>query len=127
MALAALVWLTRAFACHGMRRWLYGALALLAAANVLLMVQGRTGYVALVVGMGIWLLLTLRRRQRVAVIACGVVAVAMLALIPNLAMERLTLGVQQVRHCVLAPQQRLIKPAITRWGSAPPLPANRGD
>ncbi|QNK32368.1 O-antigen ligase family protein [Serratia sp. JUb9] len=103
MALAALVWLTRAFACHGMRRWLYGALALLAAANVLLMVQGRTGYVALVVGMGIWLLLTLRRRQRVAVIACGVVAVAMLALIPNLAMERLTLGVQQVRHCVLAP------------------------
>ncbi|MBU3892798.1 O-antigen ligase family protein [Serratia rubidaea] len=102
MALAALVWLTRAFACHGMRRWLYGALALLAAANVLLMVQGRTGYVALVVGMGIWLLLTLRRRQRVAVIACGILAAAMLMLTPNLAMERLALGVQQVRHCVLA-------------------------
>lgn len=105
MALAALVWLTRAFACHGMRRWLYGALALLAAANVLLMVQGRTGYVALVVGMGIWLLLTLRRRQRVAVIACGILAVAMLMLTPNLAMERLALGVQQVRHCVLAPAE----------------------
>lgn len=103
MALAALVWLTRAVAGHGARRWQYGALTLLAAANVLLMVQGRTGYVALVVGAGVWLLLTLRRRQRMAVIACGVVAVAMLALIPNLAMERLTLGVQQVRNCVLAP------------------------
>ncbi|HDJ1438601.1 TPA: O-antigen ligase family protein [Serratia rubidaea] len=103
MALAALVWLTRAVAGHGARRWQYGALTLLAAANVLLMVQGRTGYVALVVGAGVWLLLTLRRRQRMAVIACGVVAVAMLALIPNLAMERLTLGVKQVQNCVLAP------------------------
>lgn len=103
MALAALVWLTRAVAGHGARRWQYGALTLLAAANVLLMVQGRTGYVALVVGAGVWLLLTLHRRQRMAVIACGGVAIAMLALIPNLAMERLALGVQQVRHCVLAP------------------------
>lgn len=105
MALAALVWLSRAFACSGKRRWGYAGLVLLATVNVLLMVQGRTGYVALAVGMGIWLLLTLRRKQQVAVIACGILAVVMLVMTPNRAMERLTLGVQQIQGCVFAPAQ----------------------
>lgn len=105
MALAALVWLSRAFACSGKRRWGYAGLVLLATVNVLLMVQGRTGYVALAVGMGIWLLLTLRRKQQVAVLACGILAVVMLVMTPNRAMERLTLGVQQIQGCVFAPAQ----------------------
>ncbi|EPL9180911.1 O-antigen ligase family protein [Serratia marcescens] len=105
MALAALVWLSRAFACSGKRRWGYAGLVLLATLNVLLMVQGRTGYVALAVGMGIWLLLTLRRKQQVAVLACGILAVVMLVMTPNRAMERLTLGVQQIQGCVFAPAQ----------------------
>ncbi|MEX5715021.1 hypothetical protein IC615_10675 [Serratia ureilytica] len=54
----------------------------MATVNVLLMVQGRTGYVALAVGMGIWLLLTLRRKQQVAVLACGILAVVMLVMTP---------------------------------------------
>ncbi|WP_411749861.1 O-antigen ligase family protein, partial [Serratia marcescens] len=77
----------------------------MATVNVLLMVQGRTGYVALAVGMGIWLLLTLRRKQQVAVLACGILAVVMLVMTPNRAMERLTLGVQQIQGCVFAPAQ----------------------
>ncbi|BEM36755.1 O-antigen ligase family protein [Serratia ureilytica] len=105
MALAALVWLSRAFACSGKRRWGYAGLVLLATVNVLLMVQGRTGYVALAVGMGIWLLLTLRRKQQVAVLACGILAVVMLVMTPNRAMERLTLGVQQIQGCLFAPAQ----------------------
>ncbi|EPL3976050.1 O-antigen ligase family protein [Serratia ureilytica] len=105
MALAALVWLSRAFACSGKRRWGYAGLVLLATVNVLLMVQGRTGYVALAVGMGIWLWLTLRRRQQVAVLACGILAVVMLVMAPNRAMERLTLGVQQIQGCIFAPAQ----------------------
>ncbi|MGO2143635.1 MAG: O-antigen ligase family protein [Serratia bockelmannii] len=103
MALAALVWLSRAFACSGKRRWGYAGLVLLATVNVLLMVQGRTGYVALAVGMGAWLLLTLRRKQQMAVLACGTLAVALLVMTPNRAMERLTLGVQQVQGCLWAP------------------------
>lgn len=105
MALAALVWLSRAFACSGKRRWGYAGLVLLPTVNVLLMVQGRTGYVALAVGMGVWLLLTLRRKQQMAVLACGILALAMLVMTPNRAMERLTLGVQQVQGCIFAPAQ----------------------
>ncbi|MBL0872376.1 O-antigen ligase family protein [Serratia nevei] len=105
MALAALVWLSRAFACIGKRRWGYAGLVLLATVNVLLMVQGRTGYVALAVGMGVWLLLTLRRKQQMAVLGCGILALVMLVMTPNRAMERLTLGVQQVQGCLLAPPQ----------------------
>lgn len=103
MAFAALLWLTRAYAQSGVRRWCYVALALLAAANVLLMVQGRTGYVALLVGVGLWLLLTLPRWQRISVIAGGLLLAIMLIFIPNRATERLTLGLTEVRHCVLAP------------------------
>lgn len=102
MAFAALIWLSRTFKYRGLLRWGYAGLVLLAAVNVLLMVQGRTGYVALAAGMGIYLLLTLRRKQLMTVLACGTVATAMLIVTPNRAMERLTLGVQQIQGCVLA-------------------------
>ncbi|VXC72735.1 O-antigen biosynthesis protein [Enterobacterales bacterium 8AC] len=103
MAFAALVWLSRAFAHTGLKRGGYGLLAGLATANVLLMVQGRTGYVALLVGVGVWLLLTLPCWQRIGFFACGLLMVMTLVLIPNRATERLTLGLQEVRQCVLAP------------------------
>lgn len=103
MAFAALLWLACAYAQSGRRRWCYVALALLATANVLLMVQGRTGYVALLVGVGLWLLLTLPRWQQVSVLAGGLLLAIMLVFIPNRATERLTLGLAEVRHCVLAP------------------------
>ncbi|WP_373367568.1 O-antigen ligase family protein [Serratia fonticola] len=106
MAFAALIWLTRAFAQSGVLRWCYGALVLLATANVLLMVQGRTGYVALLVGVGLWLLLTLPRWQRLGVLACGLLLAIMLIIIPNRATERLTLGLAEVRNCVLAPAEQ---------------------
>lgn len=103
MAFAALVWLSRSFEYRGLLRWIYAGLVLLATVNVLLMVQGRTGYVALAIGMGTWLLLTLRRKQQIAVLACGTLTIALLVMTPNRAMERLTLGVQQIQGCVLAP------------------------
>ena len=103
MAFAALLWLARAYAQSDARRWCYAVLALLATANVLLMVQGRTGYVALLVGVGLWLLLTLPRWQRISVLAGGFLLAMILIFIPNSATERLTLGLAEVRHCVLAP------------------------
>ncbi|AMG98891.1 O-antigen ligase family protein [Serratia liquefaciens] len=102
MAFAALIWLSRTFVCEGKRRWGYAGLVLLATLNVLLMVQGRTGYVALIVGVGVWLLLTLRRKQQIAVLACGTLAIAMLVMTPNRAIERLTLGVEEIQGCILA-------------------------
>lgn len=102
MAFAALVWLSRSFAQSGLKRWLYGAGFVLATVNVLLMVQGRTGYVAWFIGVGLWLLLTLPRWQRIGMLACGLLVAVVLLLIPNRATERLTLGLQEVRHCVLA-------------------------
>ncbi|CAM3936010.1 O-antigen ligase family protein [Serratia silvae] len=106
MAFAALIWLTRAFAQSGAHRWCYGALVLLATANVLLMVQGRTGYVALLVSVGLWLLLTLPHWQRLGVLTCGLLLAIMLIFIPNRATERLTLGLAEVRNCVLAPAEQ---------------------
>lgn len=103
MAFSVLLWLSRAFVHSGVKRGGYALLALLATANVLFMVQGRTGYVALFVGVGLWLLLTLPRWQRVGVIACGILVALALVLVPNRAMDRLTIGAQQIRHCVLAP------------------------
>lgn len=102
MAFAALVWLSRAFAQSGLWRWGYGVLALLATVNVLLMVQGRTGYVALFVGIGVWILLALSRWQRTGALACGLLVAIVLVLIPNRAVERLTLGLQEAKNCVLA-------------------------
>lgn len=116
MALAALLWLSRAFACSGKRRWGYAGLVLLATLNVLLMVQGRTGYVALTVGMGVWLLLTLQRRQQMAVLACGILAVVMLVMTPNRAMERLSLGVQQIQGCLRAPAETAYKACDNSMG-----------
>lgn len=106
MAFAALVWLSRAFAQTGLKRWGYGALVLMATANVLLMVQGRTGYVALFVGVGIWLLLTLPRWQRIGALVCGLLIVVALILTPNRATERLVLGLEEIRNCVLAPAEQ---------------------
>lgn len=122
MAFAALIWLSRTFEYKGLLRWGYAGLVLLATFNVLLMVQGRTGYVALAAGMGTWLLLTLRRKQLIAVLACGTLAIAMLVMTPNRAMERLTLGYSKFRGAFSPRPKRLMRPATTPWGNAPPSP-----
>ncbi|MBI6180517.1 O-antigen ligase family protein [Serratia proteamaculans] len=101
MALAALLWLTRAFTGQGLQHWGYRILVLLASTNVLLMVQSRTGYVALIVGIGVWLLLTLQRKQQIAILAGAALVAAMLVMTPNGAMERLTEGVHEIQNCVV--------------------------
>ncbi|WP_095925061.1 O-antigen ligase family protein [Rahnella victoriana] len=100
MALAALLWLSRAFAHRGIRRPGYAVLVVLASYDVLFLVLGRTGYVALVVGTGVWLLLSSGWRQRLAVMACGVCVICVVVLIPNRAAERVVLGVTEIHHCL---------------------------
>lgn len=102
MALATLVWLTRAHAGTGRQRWGYAALVVLASANVLLMVQGRTGYVALGIGTSVWLLLTLKRQTRLWGGCAGLLVLTLLVLIPNRAFEHMQTGVQEINQCVTA-------------------------
>ncbi|MFS7380709.1 O-antigen ligase family protein [Rahnella inusitata] len=101
MTLAALLWLSRAFAHRGMKRWGYAALVTLASYDVLFLVLGRTGYVALVVGLGVWLLLSLGLRQRLAVMALGLGVICVLAFVPNRATERVALGVAEIHDCLV--------------------------
>lgn len=100
MALAALLWLSRAFARRGMKRWGYAALVALASYDVLFLVLGRTGYVALVVGIGAWLLLSLGLSQRLAVMVLGAGVICVLAFVPNRATERVALGVAEIHDCL---------------------------
>ncbi|AZP43898.1 O-antigen ligase family protein [Rahnella aquatilis] len=101
MALAALLWLSRAFTHRGMKRWGYAALVALASYDVLFLVLGRTGYVALVVGQGVWLLLSLGHRQRLAVMVLGAGVICVLAFVPNRATERIALGVAEIHDCLV--------------------------
>ncbi len=100
MALAALAWLSRAYAGQGLKRWGYASLAGLACYDVLFLVLGRTGYVALAVGLGVWLWVSLSANRRWAVAVCGLAAVCVLAIVPNRATERVLLGVAEIHHCL---------------------------
>jgi O-antigen ligase len=100
MALAALLWLSRAFAHRGIGLPGYAVLVVLASYDVLFLVLGRTGYVALVVGTGVWLWLSSGWRQRLAVMACGMCVICVVVLIPNRAAERVVLGVAEIHHCL---------------------------
>lgn len=103
MALATLLWLAKASDASGWKRLGYSALVVLASVNILMVVQGRTGYVVLITGMGIWLWLTLSYWQRFFVLAFGIAVVMALILIPNRAMERMVIGVNEIQRCVQAP------------------------
>lgn len=100
MALAALIWLSLAFAHSGITRIGYGLLTLLACYDVLFLVLGRTGYVALIVGFGIWGLLSLSFRQRLVLLVMSVVALSTLTAVPNRAYQRMSLGVTEIHNCL---------------------------
>ena len=100
MALTALVWLSRAFVHRGPKRWGYIVLTGLAAYDILFLVLGRTGYVALAVGAGIWMMVSLTSRQRILVLAGGVAMIGILSLVPNRAAQRIGLGVDEIRYCL---------------------------
>ncbi|MBS0971307.1 O-antigen ligase family protein [Nissabacter archeti] len=100
MALSLIFWLDYARQSHGRRRIAYLLLALFAGGNVMFMVQGRTGYVALAAGGGIWLLLSLRPRQALISVAAACMAICLLFTVPNRAAERLSLGVEEIQRCL---------------------------
>lgn len=103
MALAALLWLALAFNSQGWKRWGYGLLVVAASYSILFLILGRTGYVALVVGLGVWLFFSLGNRQRLALVVLGIVAFTALVFIPNKATDRIVQGVNEIKVCIAAP------------------------
>lgn len=102
MALAALVWLSLAFRSQGRKRWAYALLVCLAVYNIVFMVQGRTGYVALAAAFGAWGVLSLATRQRLGMVACTLIIGAVIFMVPNRTVERLQLGAQEIQTCLAA-------------------------
>ncbi|CQD31808.1 O-antigen ligase family protein [Yersinia mollaretii] len=102
MALAALLWLALAFNSQGWKRWGYGLLVVAASYSILFLILGRTGYVALVVGLGVWLFFSLGNRQRLTLVVLGIVAFTALVFIPNKATDRIVQGVNEIKVCVAA-------------------------
>lgn len=106
IAISCLAWLI--LACHrrGGWRFLYSALFVLGLCNVLFMVQGRIGYVALAVGLALWLWMTLKNRQKLFLVILGAVFIAAVCLVPNSAKDRMLNGINEVAQCVNAPAQQ---------------------
>lgn len=100
MALAAVIWLSLAFRNHGFKRWGYALLVCLAIYNIVFMVEGRTGYVALAATFGVWGLLSLSTRQRLGMVVCALVVGAIVVMVPNRAVDRLHKGVTEIQTCL---------------------------
>ncbi len=100
MALAAVIWLSLAFRNHGLKRWGYALLVCLAIYNIVFMVQGRTGYVALAATFGVWGLLSLSTRQRLGMVVCALVVGVIVLMVPNRAVDRLHKGVTEIQSCL---------------------------
>ncbi|CNI07465.1 putative inner membrane protein [Yersinia frederiksenii] len=100
MALAAVIWLSLAFKNQGLKRWGYALLVCLAVYNIVFMVQGRTGYVALAATFGVWGLLSLSTRQRLGMVVCALVIGVIVLIVPNRAVDRLQKGVTEIQSCL---------------------------
>lgn len=116
MALAAVLWLALAVKSQGWKRWGYGLLVVAASYSILFLVLGRTGYVALVVGLGVWLFFSLGHRQRGLLVVLGIMAFAALLLIPNKATQRISQGVDEIKVCLAAPSDNVDAVCSTSMG-----------
>ncbi len=105
MALSAMFWLSGTFYSQGIKRLGYMVLLLLASYNILFMVWGRTGYLALFVAVAVWLFMALSSKQRVVAGFCMFLAVSMFFALPNRAMDRLNIGMKEVDKYLTAQEQ----------------------
>lgn len=112
MAIACLIWLIQVFRTTGWQRAVYGILLVLGLFDVLFLVLGRIGYVAIAVGLGGWLWLVLNNKQRVMLIIAGVIAVVVIALVPNRLQDRVMKGVNEIEQCVTELDPNVATPKI---------------
>lgn len=102
MALAALFWFKNIFLYQGIKRWAYAFLFAVALYNVLFMLLGRTGYVALIVAIAVWTKLSLPFRKQLMVATCTAFLACIFIMVPNRGHDRLQLGMQEMEECSAA-------------------------
>lgn len=102
ISLTALIWLSRAFkeGTRVLARYGYLFLTILSIINVLLLVKGRTGYLALLVGILVWGLMAFNKKHLMLLVSGMGVAILLFILIPNRAVEQLSLGVVEIKTCM---------------------------
>ena len=102
MAITCLIWLVMVFKTRGWQRIIYGILLLLGLFDILFLVDGRTGYVAVVAGLGIWLWMVLNNKQRAILVVAGIIGIIFISVVPNKVQDRMLLGVSEVQRCTAA-------------------------
>ncbi|WP_367680486.1 O-antigen ligase family protein [Candidatus Fukatsuia anoeciicola] len=102
MALAAVIWLTQAFSYKGIKRYSYAFLVSIAIYNVFFMVEGRTGYAALIVAFITWIFLSLPPRQKFMAIISILVLGYILIIVPNKASDQVKIGIEEIKRCMIA-------------------------
>ncbi|MEA9444191.1 O-antigen ligase family protein [Candidatus Fukatsuia symbiotica] len=102
MALAAVIWLAQAFTHQGIKRCGYALLVCIAIYNVFFMVEGRTGYAALIVAFIIWMFLSLSPRQKLGTAMGALVLGCILVMVPNNASDRVKIGIEEIQRCMTA-------------------------
>ena len=95
MSFAAFMSAVYALNTWGIKRWAYILLSILATINVLLMTQGRTGYIV-IVALALYLALTLSKRNSILFLLTLAVAFASFTYLPSSSMKsRIELGIHE--------------------------------
>ncbi len=102
MSISCLFWLILAKQTQGCQRYIYLLLVILGLYDVLFLVNGRIGYLTILVGMVTYLWLTLKNNQRVALLITTAILILSIAILPNKAKDRITLGINEIHTCALS-------------------------
>lgn len=100
MSISCLFWLILAYKNKGYQRYIYLLLVILGLYDILFLVEGRIGYLTIFVALTIWLWLMINNKQRITLVTTIIVAIALIAIIPNKAKNRIILGVNEINACM---------------------------
>ncbi|WP_232507655.1 O-antigen ligase family protein [Candidatus Williamhamiltonella defendens] len=116
MALAVLIWLQQTFHHKGIKSGGYALLTCLGVYNIFFIVQGRTGYLALVVAFFAWIFLSCPKTYQFRMIMVALVLGAVLVIVPNQANVRMHIGIKEIQTCLAASQPNLLEACDTSMG-----------
>lgn len=116
MALAVLIWLQQTFHHKGIKSGGYALLTCLGVYNIFFIVQGRTGYLALVVAFFAWVFLSCPKTYQLRMIMVALVLGTVLVIVPNQANVRMHTGIKEIQTCLAASQPNLLEVCGTSMG-----------
>lgn len=101
MSISCLFWLILAYENKGYQRYIYLLLVIFGLYDVLFLVEGRIGYLTIFIALTIWLWLMLNNKQRITLVITTIVAITLIAIIPNKAKNRIIQGANEIHACML--------------------------